>query len=197
MSATNVPRNGQNASSTAGHGSEAPAGGAQPDAGKGRSGRNLGPAAGLVAGVVAGAVGLAISELLAGLVPGVPSLAIEIGTLVVALQPPGAKDVVVAVFGTNDKLALDVGVALAALAVAAVGGLLARHDFRRGMYVFGGIGLVGVVACVLDPLASPVLGLVVAALAVAGALATLRIRASLCSSCRRRTAARSGSLSER
>ena len=57
----------------------------------------------IVAGAIAGAVGLALSELLAGLVPGIPSLVIAVGSLVIALQPPGAKDVMTSLFGTNES----------------------------------------------------------------------------------------------
>lgn len=62
------------------------------------------PAAG--AGIVAGAVGIAVGELVAGLIPGAPSLVIAVSSVVIALQPPGAKDVVASIFGTNDKTAL-------------------------------------------------------------------------------------------
>ena len=44
----------------------------------------------------------------AGLVPGLPSLVAGDRLAVIDLQPPGAKDFVVALFGTNDKLALEV-----------------------------------------------------------------------------------------
>src|SRR5262245_1374792 len=80
-----------------------------------------------VAGVVAAGVTLAFGELLAGLLPGAPSPLVAVGTAVIALQPPGAKDFVVALFGTNDKLALTIAVALVALLAGAGIGILARH----------------------------------------------------------------------
>ncbi|HEY7941986.1 MAG TPA: hypothetical protein VID25_08575, partial [Candidatus Limnocylindrales bacterium] len=55
-----------------------------------------------LAGVAAGAAGIAASELAAGLLPGFPSLIIAVGTQIIALQPPGAKDFMVGLFGTND-----------------------------------------------------------------------------------------------
>ena len=67
-------------------------------------------------------MGIAASELLAGLVPGVPSLVVAVGSLVIALQPPGAKDAVATLFGTNDKTALTVAVVVVALLVAAAAG---------------------------------------------------------------------------
>ena len=44
--------------------------------------------------------------------PGATSLVAAVGQVVIDLQPPGAKDLVVALFGTNDKLALEVVVVL-------------------------------------------------------------------------------------
>src|SRR5450759_3209183 len=61
-----------------------------------------------VAGALAAGVAIAASELVAGLVSGAPSLVAAIGSLVISLQPPGAKDVMVSLFGTNDKLALNI-----------------------------------------------------------------------------------------
>ncbi len=59
-------------------------------------------------GAVAAAAALGVSELLAGLLPGATSLVAAVGQVVIDLQPPGAKDFVVALFGTNDKLALEI-----------------------------------------------------------------------------------------
>ena len=50
---------------------------------------------------------LGIAELLAGLLPGAASPIIAVGDLVIALQPPGAKQFVVDLFGTADKLVLN------------------------------------------------------------------------------------------
>ncbi|HEX9609287.1 MAG TPA: oxidoreductase, partial [Candidatus Limnocylindria bacterium] len=74
-----------------------------------------------LAGVVAGAAGLGAAELLAGLIPGAASPIIAVGDLVISLQPPGAKQFVVDLFGQADKLVLNV--LIAAVAVAAAGGL--------------------------------------------------------------------------
>ena len=61
-----------------------------------------------LAGALAAGVAIAASELVAGVVRGAPSLVVAIGSLVISLQPPGAKDVMVNLFGTNDKLVLNV-----------------------------------------------------------------------------------------
>src|SRR6187431_2310756 len=54
-------------------------------------------------GVLAGALSLGVAELIAGLVAGAPSPVLSIGALLISIQPPGAKDFVVNLFGTNDK----------------------------------------------------------------------------------------------
>ncbi len=63
-------------------------------------------------GVLAGALGLGIAELIAGLVPGAPSPVLSIGALLITLQPPNAKQLVVDLFGTNDKAVLSVAVVI-------------------------------------------------------------------------------------
>ena len=83
-----------------------------------------------VAGVVATATALGVSELLAGLLPGATSLVAAVGQVVIDLQPPGAKDVVVGLFGTNDKLALEVLIVAVALLIGAGLGLLGAPPLR-------------------------------------------------------------------
>ena len=97
-----------------------------------------------VAGAVAVAVAIAVGEILAGLVAGAPSLVVAIGSLVVDLQPPGAKDLVVSLFGTNDKLALNILILVVALAVGGGLGLVARTRptaANAGFAVFGAVAL--------------------------------------------------------
>ena len=79
-------------------------------------------------GIAATAAALGVSELLAGLLSGAGSLVAGIGQLVIDLQPPGAKDVMVGLFGTNDKLALEIIIVIVALAIGAGLGILARRE---------------------------------------------------------------------
>ena len=126
-----------------------------------------------LAGALAGAVAIAASELVAGLL-GAPSLVVAIGALVISLQPPGAKEVMVAAFGTNDKLALNLIVVAAAVAIAAGAGILAARRFQSGAAVFVGFGVVAAAAAVAQPLNSAPPAVLNAAIAVGAALATLR-----------------------
>jgi len=93
-----------------------------------RAGSGPAPRLGLrlaFAGVVAVGAALATGELLAGLLPGVPSPLLAVARFIVDIQPPGAKDLVVGLFGTADKLAFQVLIVLVALAVGVVLGRLA------------------------------------------------------------------------
>ena len=126
-------------------------------------------------GAIAGAVGIAASELVAGVVPGAPSLVVAVGSFVIAKQPPGAKDLVATVFGTNDKLALNVAVVVVALLVAAVAGIVGRRNFSRASWVFVAFGLVAFAPAALQPLNSLVLAGVNAAVATGAGIGTLRI----------------------
>ena len=71
------------------------------------------------AGVAAAGLALGISEAIAALLPGAVSLLAAVGQAVIDRQPPGAKDFVVALFCTNDKLALEIVVVLVSLAAGA------------------------------------------------------------------------------
>ena len=106
-----------------------------------------------LAGVLAVATALGVSELLAGLLPGATSLVAAVGQVVIDLQPPGAKDVVVSLFGTNDKLALELLIVVVALLIGAGLGLLARRHYAIAAATFVVFGVAGFVASLGDPLA--------------------------------------------
>ncbi len=132
------------------------------------------PWAPAVAGSLSAGVAIATSELIAGLVPGAPSLVIAVGSLAIALQPPGAKDVMVTLFGTNDKLALNVLVIVATVAIGAAAGIVAARRFRDGAVVFVLFGAVAAVAAAGQPLAPLVPAVATAAIAVGAGLVCLR-----------------------
>jgi DMSO/TMAO reductase YedYZ molybdopterin-dependent catalytic subunit len=107
-----------------------------------------------LAGILAVGAALAAGELVAGLVAGVPSPLVAIAQAIVDYQPPGAKDFVVGLFGTNDKLALQVFVVLVALAVGAVLGDQARRRGEGlGTTVIAVFAAVGLLASMRDPTA--------------------------------------------
>jgi DMSO/TMAO reductase YedYZ molybdopterin-dependent catalytic subunit len=118
------------------------------------------------AGIVAGGVALGATELLAGILPGAPSVVLEIGSFLISLQPPGAKQVVVDLFGTNDKLALNLAIILGALVIAAGLGMLARYHRPWTIAGFVAIAALGLFASLRDPLVDGVLALVAAVVGV-------------------------------
>jgi hypothetical protein len=110
--------------------------------------------------MAAGAAALGASELLAGLVRGAPSPIIAVGDLVVALQPPGAKQLVVDLFGTADKLVLNLLIGAVALAGAAALGVLALHRRAFATAGFAVAALAAAAASVRDPLVEPILAVI-------------------------------------
>lgn len=114
-------------------------------------------AAAAFAGIVATGAALATGELLAGVLVGIPSPILSVGRLVVDLQPAGAKEVMVSLFGTADKLALEILIVGVALAIGAGLGILARRRAGVAYAVFGGFVIGGVAAGLRDPDAQPTL----------------------------------------
>ncbi|HYL40923.1 MAG TPA: hypothetical protein VET90_06410, partial [Candidatus Binatus sp.] len=114
-----------------------------------------------VAGAVAVGVALALGELSAGLAGG-PSPLVAVGQVVVDYQPPGAKDLVIGLFGTNDKLALQVFVAIVALAIGCGLGILGRARPTAASLVIGAFAAAGLLAQLRDPESSLPVAVVIA-----------------------------------
>ncbi|HEY6571297.1 MAG TPA: molybdopterin-dependent oxidoreductase, partial [Candidatus Limnocylindrales bacterium] len=99
-----------------------------------------------LAGSVAALVALAVGELVAGLIAGVPSPIAAVGAAIIDFAPPGSKDLMVSLFGTNDKVALTVFVVAVVLLVGAGVGLLARRHHGIAIVVILAIVGVGLLA---------------------------------------------------
>jgi DMSO/TMAO reductase YedYZ molybdopterin-dependent catalytic subunit len=126
-----------------------------------------------VAGIVTGGLALGATELLAGILPGAPSVVLEIGSFLISLQPPGAKQLVVDLFGTADKLVLNIAIVLGALAIAAGLGILARYHRPLTNAGFTAIAALGLLASLRDPLVDGLLALAAAVLGVAVAYSVI------------------------
>ncbi|HEX6654943.1 MAG TPA: hypothetical protein VF153_01900, partial [Candidatus Limnocylindria bacterium] len=118
-----------------------------------------------VAGLVAGGLGVGVAELLAGVVPGAPSPILSIGALLISLQPPGAKQIVVDLFNTSDKVVLSVAVLLGALVLSVLLGLLERARAPWGRIGFVALGALTLFAALRDPLFDRLLAVVAAVVA--------------------------------
>jgi DMSO/TMAO reductase YedYZ molybdopterin-dependent catalytic subunit len=117
-------------------------------------------------GAAAAALAIGIGEVVGGFLGG-PSLLAAVGTVVIDLQPPGAKDLMVALFGDADKLVLEVSTAAGGILVGALLGLAARRDHRIALAGFAIFGLIAFAVAVRDPLVD-VLPAALTALAAAG-----------------------------
>ncbi|WP_300007570.1 molybdopterin-dependent oxidoreductase [Pseudonocardia sp.] len=101
------------------------------------------PVAALV-GLLAVAAALGAGHLVAGLLArpqASPFLAV--GNAAIDRTPNPVKSFAIAVFGTNDKIALLAGMAVVIAVVAAVAGLVSRRRPRPGLIVVGVLGLIG------------------------------------------------------
>ena len=103
------------------------------------------------AGAVSVGGALATGELLAGLLPGVPSPLLAVARFIVDIQPPGAKDFVVGLFGEADKLAFQVFIVLVALGVGVVLGRLAPQRPAAAATIVALFAGAGFAASLRDP----------------------------------------------
>ncbi len=109
----------------------------------------LGVVAGTTSGVLAVAAGLSVGHLVAGLLrisDASPFLAV--GNAAIDRTPAPVKEFAIETFGTNDKAALLIGMAVVLVLVGAVIGLISR---RAPLFGVAAVGLVGAVGVELRP----------------------------------------------
>ena len=102
-----------------------------------------------VAGAVSALAAIGLSELASGVLSA-QSLVAAIGGFVIDHQPAGAKDFVVGLFGTNDKVALEVLIVVTSLAIGAVLGTVARRWSMVGSGGFALFAALGFLAALSD-----------------------------------------------
>ncbi|MGO4784329.1 molybdopterin-dependent oxidoreductase [Cryobacterium sp. W22_MBD10_FK3] len=136
----------------------------------------------VLAGLAAVLAGFGLAELVAGLIAPGARPVLVVGALLIDLAPAWVKELVISLFGTGDKAALVVFIAVVAAVLAGLAGIL---EYRRppfGRYVIVAAGLVALVAALTRAGASPfdavppVLAMVVAALVLS--MLTRRLHAS-------------------
>ncbi|WP_277526016.1 molybdopterin-dependent oxidoreductase [Arthrobacter sp. ES3-54] len=101
------------------------------------------------AGLVAVGTAVVLGELTASLVSPTVSPVTAVGGAVIDTVPPGVKEWVISLFGTADKVALLVGMALVIAALAALAGVLEVRRRFAGVIliaVFGAVGLMAVLS---------------------------------------------------
>ena len=120
-----------------------------------------------LAGVFAAAGGLAAGELWAGLIGGA-SPVIVVGDRVVDGVPRGVKQFAIDTFGTNDKVALIIGILVITALYAAFVGIQTSKKFANALVGVAGFAVIGAAAALSgrSPSIGDVLPIVVAALVV-------------------------------
>lgn len=127
-----------------------------------------------LAGVAAAASALAVGELVVGVAGGgQPSLVAAVGTAFIDQFAASLKDLAVSLFGTNDKVALVVGIVVVSLALGAALGVAARRRFVVGVAGFVVFGAVGFQAYRTDELGRTATGLAASSLAVVAGVGAL------------------------
>ncbi len=99
-----------------------------------------------LAGVAAVAAALAVGELVAALVDARSSPLVAVGGLVIDRVPESGKELAISLFGTNDKLALQVGTVVLLGLITAGLGVLARTRWWVGAAGFGLLAVLAMVA---------------------------------------------------
>lgn len=108
-----------------------------------RPGKSLSAAVGLAVG----ALSLGVAELVASLERSLRSPILDVGDRVIDLTPSGVKEVAIDLFGTNDKVALLIGIGLLLAGYAAGVGVIAlRRRLLLGVLGIAAFGAVGVTA---------------------------------------------------
>lgn len=130
---------------------------------------------GALSGVLAGGVALAIGELVAGVGSSQRAPVIAVGDLVIDNVPRPVKDFAIDTFGTNDKIALLVGIYTVIAIAAAALGIAAVKRFVTGAIGIAVFGAVGVYAVLQgsDAGAAEVLAAILGAFAGVGVLRLL------------------------
>src|SRR5690242_15116380 len=100
---------------------------------------------GALAGIGAAVTALGVGELVAAAVSSRSAPLVAVGGVVVDNVPESAKEFAISIFGTNDKLALQVGTVIILIIFA---GLIGMAALRRLWLGLAGIALFGVVGLV-------------------------------------------------
>ena len=131
-------------------------------------------ARGSLAGLLGAASSLVVLELVALADATGTSVLEAVGNRFVERFAASLKEIAIALFGTGDKAALQIGTVVIALAVGALVGSRAAERPNLVLATFAGFGLLGMVAAADDPLASLPVAVVGCALAaLVGAAVTL------------------------
>jgi DMSO/TMAO reductase YedYZ molybdopterin-dependent catalytic subunit len=94
-------------------------------------------------GALAAAAGLIAAEVVAAVIPGVPSLVLGIADRVIESTPDSLRESLIALVGTLDKLLLSIGIVVAVIGGGALVGVLRRRHPRSSVPVVAMVGVLG------------------------------------------------------
>jgi DMSO/TMAO reductase YedYZ molybdopterin-dependent catalytic subunit len=126
-----------------------------------------------LSGVVAAGVALGIGQFVSGLAGSGPTLVNAVGTQFIDRFAASLKDLAIALFGTNDKTALVVGIVVVSLLLGAVFGRASARRSWVGVVGFVAFGLVGMYSLAKDPQGEVSTAIVASVGAVVAGVATL------------------------
>src|SRR5205823_254839 len=109
------------------------------------------PLTGGFIGLAAGGVALGAAQLAAGVAGGASSPMIAVGGAAIDATPEWLKSFAIRTFGSDDKLALLVGIGAILAIAAAVIGILAVPRPLLGLFGIVAFGLIGIIASVTRP----------------------------------------------
>ena len=127
-----------------------------------------------LSGAAAAGLALGVSELIAGLVRGLPSLIQGLGNWVIDVSPKPLKDFAIEVFGTSDKLVLLISIGVVTILLGAVVGVFARKRFVLAVVAFIGFAVASAFAAARDPQISMALAIIPAGAAAITGLGVLQ-----------------------
>jgi DMSO/TMAO reductase YedYZ molybdopterin-dependent catalytic subunit len=128
---------------------------------------------GALAGLASAVFAAGVGELAAAVVAPESGPFVVVGSLLVDLAPPWAKDAAIALFGTADKVALLVGIGLVLAVVAALAGVLEVRVPPWGRIVFAALGAAGAFAAGSRAGSGPLAVVPSAAAGLAGVIAVM------------------------
>lgn len=128
-----------------------------------------------VAGAVAALVALAVGELVSATAGTDQSLIASVGTQFINQFAGPLKDLAIALFGTNDKVALIIGILIVSTLLGAAFSVASTRRRWVGPAGFAAFGAFGLVAGLLDPQTAKPLVVVASLAATAAGIATLEV----------------------
>ena len=127
-----------------------------------------------ISGLLSAALAVGVSEFVAGAVSSLPSIVESLGNWVIDVVPKPMKDFAIQTFGTNDKLALAIGIVFVTLILGFVVGVLARKRFWIAITVFIAFAVLGALAGTRSADVSLGLAMIPSGIAALAGLASLQ-----------------------